>query len=109
MSDSTPLTSGEFARAMDALGDRIDALTDQVRITNGRVGSLERTAASEGQKVRNIEREVFRHGSKPKEATPTENTPITRRDLAVFGGAVFVLVELTRWLPAMFAAGKVAP
>ena len=56
MSD-TPLTSGEFSRAMASLGDRIDALTDQVRITNGRVAGLEKLAASEGQKVRNIERE----------------------------------------------------
>lgn len=92
---------------MEALGDRIDALTDQVRLTNGRVTGLEKLAASEGQKVRNIEREVFRHP--PKRESSTEGTPITRRDLAVFGGAVFVLVEVVRWLPAMFAAGKVAP
>lgn len=106
MSD-TPLTSGEFLRAMEALGDRIDALTDQVRITNERVTGLEKTAASEGQKVRNLEREIFRH--QPKREPASEGTPITRRDLAVFGGAVFVLVEVVRWLPAMFAAGQVAP
>ena len=108
MSDDRVLTTGEFVRTMNGFGERIDALTEEVRFTNGRVGSLERTGASEAQKVRNLEREIFRS---PPAMAPVagDATPITRRDLAVAGGAVFMLVEVVRWLPALFAAGQGAP
>ena len=101
----TPVTMAVFERAMDALGHRIDQLTDQVRGANGRVGGLETMAAGEAQKVRNIERQMFRDQA----SEAPETTALTRRDLAVFGGAIFVLVEVVRWLPALLTVGKGAP
>ena len=92
----------------------------QTKLTNGRVNALEVVTAEHGVKVRNLEREVFDSArvavseaagasATAAPASATDSTPITRRDLAVFGGAIFVLVEVVRWIPAMFAAGKVAP
>lgn len=93
-----PLTSGEFNRTMDALGTRIDALTDQVRITNGRVLALERMAERESQKVLNLEREVFQKRSRgPAVGRPVDGDakPLTRWDLtvavAVIGAVLAVL------------------
>lgn len=101
-SDQQPLTSGEFNRSMALHGERIDALTEQVRIANGRVGALERMAERESQKVLNLEREVFQkrarphpHGDKP---TDPDTKPLTRWDLtvavAVVGAVLAVLMFL---------------
>lgn len=102
MSDDQPLTSGEFHRAMRSFGERIDALAGQVSITNGRVGALERMAASESQKVLNIEREVFdkrlrkqSHDLAPQDA---DTKPLTRWDLTVAVAVVGSVIALLAFL-----------
>lgn len=113
---------GEFTRAIEALSKQIadvqatsrETLTE-ARKTNGRVNGLERLTAEHGVKLKNLEREVFDDESEaPKPAAPKgEDTPITRRDLWIavmaVSGAGAVLVAITKWLPALLAAGKVAP
>jgi predicted RNase H-like nuclease (RuvC/YqgF family) len=100
MSDSSPLTTGEFVRTMNAFGERIDALTAQVTITNGRVGALEREAAVEAEKVETLRREMGHLRTRQKVNHEGESAPITRRDLAVAAAAVTVLWAVIQWLTA---------
>ena len=102
MSDNQLLTVGEFTRTMDAFSERIDMLTEQVKTTNGRMGTVERTAASEGQKVRNLEREIFRGARKSVGL-------VTMRDVYLVLGTVVTLGAIVKWFPAFFAAAQVAP
>lgn len=100
MSDSSPLTTGEFVRTMNAFGERIDALTAQVTITNGRVGRLEQGAAVEGEKVETLRREMGHLRKRPGAATTGDSTPLTRRDLTVAAVAVTAAYALIEWLAA---------
>jgi len=116
MSDSSPLTTGEFVRTMNAFGERIDKLTEQVTITNGRVMVLERGSAVEAEKVETLRRDMghlrkHRAPVTPGAATATagESTPITRRDLSVAVFAIAALFAAIRWLPALFQAAQGAP
>lgn len=105
MSDSSPLTTGEFVRTMNAFGERIDALTAQVRITNGRVVVLERVSAVEGERVETLRREMGQLRTRPSPDLG-ESHPITRRDLAVAAGAIIAAFAVIRWLPALLAIGR---
>ncbi|WP_291988354.1 hypothetical protein [Luteitalea sp.] len=106
---------GEFTRAIEALSKQIadvqatsrETLTE-ARKTNGRVNGLERVTAEHGVKLKNLEREVF-HEDVDEKASKDEDTPITRRDLWVAVGAIGFVLAAVKWLPALVAAGKVAP
>lgn len=122
----TEMSNGELARAVarveamvrdgfESSHQRIDGLTDQVRIQNGRTTKLERTTDVAEQKIVNLEREVFsrpRAGASSETTTTTNNgdsTPITRRDLQVAVFAIAALFAAIRWLPALFTAAQGAP
>ena len=115
---SEPVTVGEFSRAIESLSKQLADLQvtgretlGEAKKTNGRVNGLERLTAEHGVKLRNLEREVFHVDGEstapPK--PPNDDTPITRRDLWVAVGAIGFVLAAIKWLPALFAAGKVAP
>lgn len=114
MSESVQV--GEFTRAIEALSKQIAdvqatsrATLDEARKTNGRVNGLERVSAEHGVKLKNLEREVFDEDGAEGKVAAGENTPITRRDLWVAVGAIGFVLAAVKWLPALFAAGQVAP
>lgn len=80
----------QLREGFEGLNDRVDDLTAQVRTTNGRVGTLETAGAVQGQKVANLEREIFRRrsdwqdGDKSRVRTADEGSrALTRRDLQI--------------------------
>lgn len=89
----------QVREGFDGLNGRVDVLTRQVRATNGRVGSLETAKAVQAQQMTNIEHEMF---------SPLKR-PVTRGDVYIFGLAVGVVAAAVKWLPALFAAARVAP
>lgn len=104
------LTNGELGRQISALSEvvaqgfdgvntRIEGLTTQVRLTNGRVGVLETDRAVANQRVANVERELFSSWKRP----------LTRGDAAMFVAGGGALLAAIRWLPALFQAGQGAP
>jgi len=106
------VTAREFSRAVELLSKQVADVQQtgretlaQTKITNGRVTALEVVTSAHGAKIANVERQILSDDA--NDARRSE--PITRRDLAVAGGVVFLLVEVVRWVPAMLAAGKVAP
>lgn len=118
------MTNGELARAVariegmvrdgfESSHQRIDGLTDQVRIQNGRLTTLERITDVGGQKIVNLEREVFHRRRATAGAAESQNNgdsmPITRRDLQVAVFAIAALFAAIRWLPAIFTAAQGAP
>lgn len=110
MSESVQV--GEFTRAIEALSRQIAdvqatsrATLDEARKTNGRVNGLEVLSTEHGVKLKNLEREVFHADA----SRASEETPITRRDLWVAVAAVGAVLAAVKWLPALFAAGQVAP
>lgn len=116
------VTMREFNLAIEGLSRQIDevnatsrATLNEVKITNGRVNGLEKVTTEHAVKLKNLEREVFddrdrgdrvdrdayRDPDSVNLQIPDENKPLTRRDLAVFVCAIYVVVE---WIPKIWTA-----
>lgn len=107
------MTPGEIARRLTELRDdmregfsgvnaRIDGLTDQVRVTNGRVGALETETGRHDENLKGLNREIYRHGRQPVGV-------VTKRDVLLVLGTVGVLAAIVKWFPALMLAGQGAP
>lgn len=122
------MSNGEIARQLADLKSqvavgfqgthgRLDKVNGQLDTHRERIGQHATTLAETRVKLSTLNNHVFRRqrnsdsdDDKDEVATKAkESKPITRSDLALVGGAVFVLVEFVRWLPALLSAGKGAP
>jgi len=104
------MSNGELARQMaalreavslgfDGLNTRLEGLTDQVRVQNGRVTKLERSTDVGLQRILNLEREIF----------SSMKRPLTRGDAAIFVAGGAAILAAIRWLPALVGIGQGAP
>lgn len=121
----TEMSTGELGRRLEDLSTqlregfagvngRLDRVNGQLDTHRGQIAAQAVTLAEHRTKLSTVNHELFRrrrsNGDEGEdEAARRGSEPITRRDLALVGGAVFALIELVRWLPALFAAGQVAP
>lgn len=122
----TDMSNGELGRRLEDLSTqlregfsgvnvRLDRVNGQIDTHRGQIAAQAVTLAEHRTKLSTLNHEVFHRrrpggGDEGEDETPRRGSePITRRDLALVGGAVFALIELVRWLPALFAASQVAP
>lgn len=107
---STEMSNGELGRQIaalrevvsdgfDGMNTRVDGLTDQVRIQNGRTTTLERVTDVVNQRLVNLEREMF----------SSLKRPLTRGDAAVFVAGGAALFTAIRWLPELLSIRLGAP
>jgi hypothetical protein len=116
---SDDMTNGEIARQLADLKTqvgigfqgthgRLDKVNGQLDIHREKLGEHATALAEHRVKLSTLNGHVFRRSATSEDAA-AESRPVTRADLALVGGALFALIELVRWLPALLSAGKVAP
>lgn len=118
------MSNGEIARQLADLKSqvssgftgthaRLDKVNGQLDTHREKLGHHATALAEHRVKISSLNHHLFQrrrgNGEGAEEGDEDESAPITRRDLAVFGGAVFVLVELVRWLPVLVSVGQGAP
>lgn len=106
--------AGQMRDGFSGVNGRLDKVNGQLDTHRGQIAGHAVTLATHQTKLSTLNHEVFHRGRRTDDEGDDDTVrrgsePITRRDLALVGGAVFALVEIVRWLPALFEAGKVAP
>lgn len=100
----TEMSNGELSRQMATLreavslgfagvNERIEGMTEQMRIQNGRVTKLERSTDVGLQRILNLEREIF----------SSLKRPLTRGDAAMFAAGAGLLAAAIKWGPAILS------